>query len=132
MRFCPDCGNPHECTAEGAVSRAAHVELEIARVNADRDIRLARIGARQDREALDSAETIAETEAGAEIVSSVAAAEIIAGEETGEAAETGEPIVVEVPEPEPAPEPEPDMVPPVAESHGGRSRKQSGWWDGYR
>ena len=129
MRYCPDCGTGHECDA-GTARSAVDREVEVARIQADRDVTIARLQSRADRAALDSAETIAETEAEAEVVSAVAAAEIIAGEE--EPAETGEPIVVEMPEPEPAPEPEPEMVPPAAEHHEHHEPKRAGYWDAYR
>ena len=125
MRFCPDCGTSHECETEAA--RGPIPEIEIARINADRDKYVARVQARMGREELETAETIAETEAEAEIVSSEAAAEIIASEDEPE--ETGEPIVVET-APAPEPEPEPEMVPPVAEPHRA-APKSRGWWDGY-
>lgn len=49
MPYCPHCGNPTEeapATAEeAAVRTASRAEVEIAQINADRDIKLARISA---------------------------------------------------------------------------------------
>jgi hypothetical protein len=129
MPFCQHCGGEVATLPEAAVAaEAIHVDLEIARVNAERDVAIARLAARQDREALEVAESIAETEAEAQVETAVAVAEIIAAEDEPEAEPLGEPIVIEA---EPEPEPEPDMMPPVADT-APRGKKSSGYWDSYR
>lgn len=98
MRYCADCGTGHECEAE---SRSGpNPDIEIARINADRDKYVARVTARMARDELDTAEDIAETQAEAEIESAAAEAEIVAA-----AVEAGI---------EPEPEPEPVIVQEVA------------------
>ena len=130
MRYCPDCGNPHECTAE--TERGPNPEVEIARINADRDKYVARVTARMQRDELDTAEDIAETQAEASIVGDIAAAEIIAAEDPAEAApETGEPIVVDVPD-APAPEEPAAEEPPVVETRAPRESGKGGYWGMYR
>lgn len=129
MRFCPDCGTPHEC--EGQAAAGPVPEVEIARINAERDKYVARVSARMQRDELETAEDIAETQAEASIVGDVAAAEIIAAEaEAGAAEETGEPIVIEVPdapaEPEPAAE-----EPPVIEPTTPKGKRGGGYWSAY-
>jgi hypothetical protein len=130
MKFCQDCGTPHECSAEIAADRT---ELAIAKVQADRDIRLAEIGARAEvkvaeveaEHSADHAEGIAE---GMET-----ALEAVTGggdDETVDAA----PIVVEASaDPESEPAPESDIAPPlVVPEPKTPKRSGSGWWDGYR
>lgn len=75
MKFCPECGTPHECNAEGE-SRTPP-EVEIARINADRDVAVAKLTARMNREELGTAEAIAETEADAQVDTAEAEAEVI-------------------------------------------------------
>lgn len=128
-RFCPDCGNPHECTAEQAGAEKAEVAIEKLRTN--RDIEVARIGASASRD-------IAETEA----ESGTAHAEGIAeGMETALDAVTGGgepdggqlPVVVEGGgDPEPEPEETPDVPPPPDVPEPEPEPYGSGWWDGYR
>lgn len=129
MRYCPDCGTPHEC--EGQARSGPDPAVRIAEIEADRDKYIARISHRDHAAELDTAETIAETEAEASIVGDLAAAEIIAGQDgDGAEPETGEPIVVQVPdaaEPEPAAE-----EPPAVEGHAPRAEKRGGYWDAYR
>ena len=44
MRYCPDCGTGHEC--EAATEGRTDPSVEIARINADRDIAVAKLAAR--------------------------------------------------------------------------------------
>lgn len=129
MRFCPDCGTGHDCTASAAAGPDPSVE--IARINADRDKYVARVTARMNRDELETIEDVAETEAEASIVGDVASAEIIASADTAAAVEeTGEPIVVQVPD---APA-EPEQVteePPVIEPATPKGGKRGGYWSAY-
>jgi hypothetical protein len=105
-------------------------EIEVARINAERDIQVAKLQARQMRQADETAVAIAEVESEAEVESAVAVAEVIAATEVEEEAEP-EPVVV-VPEPEPEPVLE-ESEPP---EHGGSpvphpSKKRKGWFDSY-
>lgn len=130
MKYCADCGTPHECSAEIAADKT---ELAIARVQADRDVAIARLNAR-------AAETIAETEAehDASHAEGVAegmenALEAVTG--TGEPDE-GEPIIVDAAE-EPAEAPEAEAVgadnePPVVEVAEPATRQRGGYWGAYR
>ena len=128
MRYCPDCGTPHECEAQGASEKS---DVAIERLRTNRDIEVARINAA-------AAKTIAETEAenSGERAEGVAegmeaALDAVTGG-GGEEAE-GEPIVVETePDGEPEPEPGPDNEPPVVEVTEPVTRTSRGWWDGYR
>lgn len=130
MRYCPDCGTGHEC--EGQAGTGPAPEVEIARINADRDKYVARVSARMNREELETAEDIAETEAEASIIGDVASAQIIASEPAGETAEaTGEPIVIEAPAAETEPEPSTEE-PPVIESAPPKESKRGGYWSGYK
>lgn len=127
MRYCPDCGTPHECEAENGREKS---EVAIVRLQTQRDIEVARINAA-------AAKTIAETEAEN---SSDRAEGIAEGMETaldavagGPEEPEGEPIVVEAePDGEPEPEPGPDNEPPVVEVSEPAAPRSRGWWDGYR
>lgn len=128
-RFCPDCGTPHDCTAESGVNKT---QVEIVRLETNRDIEVARLNAR-------AATTIAETDAEN---SSEHAEGLAEGMETaidalsgGSAPEDdgGAPIVVDMPdEPEPEPAEEPDNAPPVVEVSAPAETKRGGYWSNYR
>lgn len=127
MAYCPNCGNEvdHEISPE---ERAIRDAVEIARINADRDIQIARLQARQQREELETAEHVAETEAEAEVGAAFAEAEVLATTlEAGVTEEEPAPVIVDAP----AEEPEDDMVPPEAEHEEhreGRKRVGLGVW----
>lgn len=133
MPYCQHCGGevdtlPGMATAE----EREPMEVTLARIQADRDVQVARIEASAHRAELATAETIAETEADAQVDAAEAVAEIITAQaEDSEPEPDGDPIVVETPAAEPEPAPEPDMMLPAAEPHEPRE-KPAGWWDGYR
>lgn len=129
MRYCPDCGTPHECSAEIAADRT---ELAIAKVQAERDIKLAEIGARAG---VKIAETEAEHDASraeGEAAGMETAIEALTGN-ADEGEPVGEPIVVEAAaddDAEAEAEVEDDVTPPVVVPEPAAPRP-SGWWDGY-
>ncbi len=94
-RFCPDCGTGHDCEAgtEGRTDPA----VEIARINADRDVAVAKLAARQAREELETVEAVTEIEADAQVEAAVTEAEIVgAAIENGGAPEP-EPVIIDAP-----------------------------------
>jgi hypothetical protein len=96
MRYCSDCGTGHEC--EGETGTRTNPEVEIARINADRDVAVAKLAARSARDELATAEGIAETQADAAVEAAVAEAEVIgAAIEAGIAPEP-EPVIIDAPE----------------------------------
>lgn len=123
---------PHYCTGCGQVhggQTATDPSVEIARINAERDVQVAKLQARQQRDYNETAVAVAEVEGDAQVGSAEAMAEVIA-------AETPEPepviVTVEAEEEEPEIEelvgdepPENDGTPvnPVPEK-----KKRSGWW----
>jgi hypothetical protein len=134
MSFCPECGIDHHIADREAVA-AADREVTLAKIHADRDIKIAQIGA-------SSAAVLAETDNALEVARAEGKVEgmetvIESGGVDGQAAEpggTGEPIVVESPAAEPVAELEPELAPPVIESSSPSSSSRSsggGWWDGY-
>lgn len=74
--YCPECGVNHHADDEAAAA-AVDRELEIARVQAQRDVDIARINARIQRDELATAETVAETYAEADVATAAAEAELI-------------------------------------------------------
>jgi hypothetical protein len=131
MRFCPECGTGHEC--EAGTAGAPNPEVEIARINAERDVSVAKLAARQDADWNDTRVEVAEIEAEAGVQAAVAEAEVV-----GAAIEAGA-----VPPPEPpgpvmidAPvigdqEPAPDAVPPAEGSPPPEPKKKAaglGMW----
>jgi len=131
MPFCPNCGTP----LDGSLPRPEPEPeaVTLARINAERDVKVAQISARQERDWNESREAIAEVEAEAAVEVAAAEAEVI-GEiiaaETAdppEAEPLPEPVVVEAP----APAPELSDAPPVVEHHEPRVPRSRGWWDGY-
>lgn len=117
MPYCQHCGG-EVSQLPAAVAETVSADVKIAEINANRDIEVAKIAARQDRDWNDTRETVAQIEAEAEVGAAqadaagmAAAAAVIA--ET-DADPEAEPVVTE---PLPLPEPEPDMAPPPAEDH---------------
>lgn len=91
MHNCTECGLAHEMPGEAVAELPVEdAAVQIARINADRDIRLARM--ERDR-----AETIAET--------------MVEPEPVVEAEPKPDVVVVEIDAPEPDPVDEPDMIP---------------------
>jgi hypothetical protein len=134
MRFCPDCGDPHQCAAE-LERDDAKTKIRLAEIERDKAIRIAEIEAGTMKTDAAAAVDIAE----AEILSAAARAEGEAtGMETvldslgggGEPAPE-EPPVIELATPDPGEPaettPAPEDAPPVR-SKGG----STGWWDPYR
>jgi len=110
MRYCPDCGTGHEC--EAATEGRTDPAVEIARINAKRDVEIARM---EYREAMELAAVEADT---AVVVTELeTAADIAVAEETEPPVEApaddgNQSIIVEGPPAEVAPE---DAPPPVEE-----------------
>lgn len=101
--YCPHCGHEteREITPE---EKALHEAVEIERIRADKEIAIARLQSRMAREELDTTEHVAEVEAEAEVISSVAGAEIIAAGVEPDPEPMPEPAPVVMTEPEPEPE----------------------------
>ena len=72
MAFCPNCGEPLDGSAR-QVAEVEAAEVKIARINADRDIEVARISASLGRSELATQEAVTEMET--EVAPAVAAAE---------------------------------------------------------
>jgi hypothetical protein len=137
MPFCQHCGNTvDQLLPAVAAAETVSAEVEIARINAERDVEVAKIAARQDRDWNETRVEVAEIEAVAEVAAAEAEAEvigeIIAAESGAETAgETGEPIVVQVPDAEPQEEPV-TGEPPVVDVSAPREKKSGGYWGAYK
>ena len=129
--FCPECGVDHHAEEREARENVTQLELEIARVQAKRDVELARISAGVMKDdAVQEAEVVVAEAEGFE-----------AGIEAGVEAATEPEVVEAVPEPIPivvegGPEPEPPAAPPppgVEETpEVVEEEKKAGYWDYYR
>ena len=97
MRYCPDCGNGHDCTAESRES-AESDEVKIARINREADVAIAKLAARESRETNEHFEAVAEIEAEAAIETAVAEAEIIGAAIKAGIEPEPEPIIIDAPE----------------------------------
>jgi hypothetical protein len=134
-RYCPDCGDSHECTAE-ADREEGKTRIRLAEIERDRDVRIAELRAGEVKTeaaaAVDIAAAEAETDAARAEGEAAGMAEVLeaaAGPPPAEPADA-EPVIVDVPPAEPpadgTPAP-PETVPPA------RSEKKSpGFWDMYR
>jgi hypothetical protein len=96
MRYCTDCGNGHDCTAESRES-AESDEVKIARINRDADVAIAKLGARTERDWNETRVEVAEIEADAAVEAAAAEAEVV-----GAAIEAGiepqpEPVIIDAP-----------------------------------
>lgn len=129
MRYCPDCGTGHECTAQAEAEDKARVA--IARLETTRDIEVARINAQ-------AGVKIGETEAGqvaARAEGQVEGMETVIEAAAGGNEPEGEPIVIEpgpaaVEEPATIEEPEIEAPPEIPETIP-ETNKRGGWWGAY-
>lgn len=72
MRYCPDCGEGHEC--EGQAAAGPSDAVRIAEIERDQAIQLARIAARTERDWNETNAEVREMEAGAAVDVAVAEA----------------------------------------------------------
>jgi hypothetical protein len=133
MRYCPDCGTPHECDSGDMQAR-----IRLAEIEANRDIEIARLGASTDRIEAAAAVEIAESEAVIDAAHAEGEAE---GMETvleaGAAPEPepgAEPVIAVIPggDSEPGTEGESPPPPPETEAPESAEPKRAGYWDMYR
>lgn len=99
--FCPHCGSETElviaaATAADTVDR----EVEIERIRAERDIEVARINARQERDYNETRVEVAAIEAEAEVGAAEATAEVVAAAIAGppEPETEADPIIIDAPQ----------------------------------
>ena len=123
MRYCSDCGTGHDCEVDTGPGRT-DPSVEIARINADRDVAVARLNARIAREELATVEEVAEVQADAEVEAAVAEAEVVAAAIGSGAVDEPEPIIVNAPSAEADVEPE-DAPPPVEGSEPPATKHKS-------
>jgi hypothetical protein len=123
-RFCPDCGAGHECAA--GTGERTNPEVEIARINAERDVSVARLAARQDKDWNETRIEVAAIEAEAGVEAAATEAEIVgAAIEAGIAPEP-EPVIIDAPTaiaddaPDDAPPPAEGSPPPPPAKHATR------------
>lgn len=133
MPFCPHCGNEVEAAIPWTMTedKTVSAEVEIAKINAERDVEVAKISARTDRDYNETRTEVAQIEADAQVAEATVEAELIGDAITAgiEPEPEPEPVPVVV-EPGPEPEPEPDFIPPVPDKEP-KVKQSSGWWDGY-
>lgn len=130
MKYCPDCGTPHECiTEQRELDKTA---VEIKRLETNRDIEVARLSAGAARHIADAeADHSAEHAEGVAEGMETALDAITGGGETAEPA--GDPIVVEAGDEaaeETEAEEDDDVTPPVIIPEPS-APKAAGWWSGY-
>jgi hypothetical protein len=99
VKFCPDCGEGHDCTA--VTGNREDPTVTIARINAERDVKVKQIGARQDHDWNEARVAVAGIEGEAEVEAAIAEAEVIgAAIEAGVVSEeSAEPVIIDAPPP---------------------------------
>lgn len=131
MPYCTHCGGEVERVPEvAAVAETVSAEVQIAQINADRDIKVEQIKARQEKDWNDTRVEVAAVEAEAEVAAAEATAEVI-----GEVIASGSGDADPEPENDPAPvvvtaEPEDngeELAPPEAEHHDITPAKKPVW-----
>lgn len=123
--FCPECGGDHH-EGDRREKSIADREVEIARINAERDVNVARIQARIVRNELDTAEVIAETEGEAQVETAAAEAAVLGEILNATGDQEPEPVIMNTATvPEPEPDPTDDAAPPPAEDHEAADNKAS-------
>jgi hypothetical protein len=129
MPFCPHCGGEADQLPAAAAAELSSDEVEIARIQADRDVEVAKIQARQDRDYNETRVEVAAIEGEAEVGAAEAQAEVI-GEiiaaETGTGEEGEQPPAVITAEPQ-EPDTGEELAPPVVESRESGPRSKPGW-----
>jgi hypothetical protein len=125
MHACETCGLQHAATGERAESDA----VAIARIETQRDIEVARLQGRQERDWNETRVEVAEIEGAAEVATAEATAEVIgeviaaeAGAEAEPPAEDPAPVVVTGPA-----EPEEELAPPETAPKESTPKKSSFW-----
>jgi hypothetical protein len=116
MPYCPHCGNEVDAMIDFKGPDADNnisAEVRIAEIQANRDIEVAKIAARQDRDWNETRVEVAGIEADAAVEAAVAEAEVVgAAIEAGIAPEP-EPVIVNAPEA--VADAEPEDAPPQVE-----------------
>jgi len=136
MPYCPHCGNetPGLIPVAPPVAEAVSSEVEIARIQAERDIAVAKISARQDANWNETRVEVAGIEAAAEVGAAEATAEAVAavieaGTDTGD--EPGPPVVIEAPDGADEDQGDDDELPPAEGSPIPEPKRKStglGFW----
>lgn len=117
--FCPECGVDHHAD-DREVQAAADREVEIARIHAERDIKVAQISARDSRDWNETRVEVAAIEAEAEVESAAAEATVIATilDNDSDSGQEQEPVIFDAPPAElPELDPTDDAAPPPVEDH---------------
>ena len=136
-RWCPDCGDPHECTAL-ASAEDAKTQIRLAEIAANRDVRVAELAAatREVEAAADVDIAVAELETDtARAEGEAAGMETVLDELGGGAAAPADPpAVVELVDDGQAPDVETDTVAPMPDLDSPEpARSRGGFWgDNYR
>jgi hypothetical protein len=113
--YCPYCGHETEqiIPVAAPVADAIDREVEIARINAERDVKVAQISARGERDWNETRVEVAEIEADAEVEAAAVEAEIIS--EAIEASDVPPAEPIEIIAPETIPDDETEDAPPETE-----------------
>ena len=136
-RYCPDCGDPHECTAQ-ITGEDDKTKIRLAEIERDRDIRIAELQAAASGVDAAAAVDIAAAEAEADTARAEGKAagmgevlEDLGGGGDGQDLEDGEqaPVIIDQAPAEP-PAAEPVMAPPDTPAPH-REKKSPGFWDNY-
>lgn len=129
--FCPHCGNPAD-TITGAppAEEREPMEVQLARIEADKEITIAKLQARQEHGYNETRIEVAEIEADAMVEASAAEAEILGAAIEASDTPDAEPIEIIAPEPVDEDGPEDALPPaegsPVPETHS-KSRGLGMW-----
>lgn len=123
---CADCGMLHDTPTAPGPDR----EVEIARINAERDKYVARVNARQVRDELETDEAIAEIETEATVAAAAVEAEIIGAALDTDAppAPEPDPIVIDAPVIDDEPDDEPPPADDDHQPHAPRKARGLGMW----
>lgn len=98
MPFCPHCGGPADSLPVAVIETGESEAVQLARIAKEEAVEVERIRASAHRAELVSAETIAETEADAQVQSAEAVAAVITATNETEAPAEPEPIVIDAPQ----------------------------------
>lgn len=130
-RWCRDCGDQHECTAE-EVADTGRTQIRLAEIGAERDVEIARLQASTVAEVVDSAAVVdAAAAEGRADGMETALEDLSGGAAAAEAEPDGQAEIVEFPaEPVDQAEVVPDMPEQVSVTVPSEP-KRAGYWDNY-
>lgn len=118
-----------ECPLHGSGRESD--EVKVAKINAERDIEVAKLARSETRDIIEAETEQTEIVAEASVEEAVVQADVLEDLAEPEPANESDPVVVEIPAADPEPEPDAAAAPEETEPAAEKTESK-GWWAGYR